>query len=88
MICVGIGHGSMVQFPGERDYYGLEINIASKLGEDTAGPGETLISCDAFNLLSDEMKNDLEGPLQLEVGGSLYDYYLLPTRGGGAKDPK
>lgn len=49
---IGIGSGSLVYLPSEDDYYGAEVNLASKLGEDTANGGETLLTIGAFNALS------------------------------------
>lgn len=38
----GIGHGDMIDV--EHDLFGLEVNLASKLGEDLALPGEALLT--------------------------------------------
>lgn len=38
----GIGYGELVQVDGDR--FGLELNLASKLGEDLAKPGEALLT--------------------------------------------
>jgi len=38
----GIGHGGVLEL--EHDVFGLEVNLASKLGEDLALPGEALIT--------------------------------------------
>ncbi len=38
----GIGYGDLVQVDGDR--FGLELNLASKLGEDLAKPGEALLT--------------------------------------------
>lgn len=43
LLCVGLGHGPVLRI-GDRDVYGAEVNAASKLGEDTAQPGEILIT--------------------------------------------
>lgn len=43
LLCVGIGYGNMLRI-GDADIFGAEVNAASKLGEDTAGPGEILIT--------------------------------------------
>lgn len=49
---IGIGSGALVYLPSEDDYYGPEVNLASKLGEDTAGGGETLLTIGAVSALS------------------------------------
>jgi class 3 adenylate cyclase len=38
----GIGFGELVRVAGDR--FGLELNLASKLGEDLAKPGEALLT--------------------------------------------
>lgn len=45
----GIGYGDLVEVEG--DVFGLEVNIASKLGEDLAKPGEALLSPAAASAL-------------------------------------
>jgi adenylate cyclase len=40
---IGIGFGELLMV-GEDDLYGCELNLASKLGEDLAGPGEVLLT--------------------------------------------
>jgi adenylate cyclase len=40
---IGIGWGEVLVI-GDHDFYGSEVNIASKLGEDVAGPGETYLT--------------------------------------------
>lgn len=42
-LCVGLGQGPMLRI-GDRDVYGKEVNAASKLGEDTAGAGDILVT--------------------------------------------
>lgn len=43
LLCVGMGYGNMLKI-GDEDVFGAEVNAASKLGEDTAGPGEILVT--------------------------------------------
>ena len=45
-VAIGIDHGRFVLVPG-RDCYGDPVNIAYKLGEDLARPGEILITAAA-----------------------------------------
>jgi adenylate cyclase len=40
---IGIGHGELLMI-GDDDFYGNELNLASKLGEDVADSGETLLT--------------------------------------------
>ncbi|MHC4599736.1 MAG: adenylate/guanylate cyclase domain-containing protein [Planctomycetota bacterium] len=51
-VCIGIGAGRMLRI-GRENVYGDPMNIASKLGEDTAGPGEILLSEEAFREVQD-----------------------------------
>jgi class 3 adenylate cyclase len=42
-VSMGIGYGQILMI-GQHDLFGSEVNIASKLGEDIAGRGETLLT--------------------------------------------
>ncbi len=42
-VSIGIGHGDLLMV-GDHDFYGSELNLAAKLGEDLAGPGEILLT--------------------------------------------
>ena len=43
-VSIGIGYGDLHYVTSEDDYYGAEVNLASKLGEDVACGGETLLT--------------------------------------------
>ena len=43
ILCLGIGYGDVLRV-GDHDVWGREVNAASKLGEDTAGPNEILVT--------------------------------------------
>jgi class 3 adenylate cyclase len=43
-VSIGIGFGPLYYVSSEDDYYGAEVNLASKLGEDIAFGGETLLT--------------------------------------------
>ena len=43
MTAIGLGFGQMLTLGG-RDFFGDEVNRASKLGEDLAGPGQVLVT--------------------------------------------
>lgn len=49
-VSIGIGYGDMLVV-GDRDFYGDEMNLASKLGEDIAGDDEILLTESAHNFL-------------------------------------
>jgi len=42
ILCAGIGYGKLLRLPD--DVFGHEVNLASKLGEDTAGSNEILVT--------------------------------------------
>ena len=43
LLCVGLGYGRMLRI-GDTDVFGAEVNAASRLGEDLAQSGETLVT--------------------------------------------
>jgi class 3 adenylate cyclase len=45
-VSIGIGYGELLMV-GDDDFYGAELNLAAKLGEDVAGPGEVLLTAAA-----------------------------------------
>jgi adenylate cyclase len=51
-IAVGIGFGKLLFSETLEGYYGEEMNLASKLGEDTAKGGEILITESAFQTIT------------------------------------
>lgn len=67
-VCIGIGYGDCLYSETMEGYFGEEMNLASKLGEDTAIGGETLIT-EAVYESTDE--NLVEGftPRHLQIAG-------------------
>lgn len=63
---VGIGYGPTLVVAG-KDLFGHEMNMACKLGEDVAGPGEVLLTQAACRDL--EPGRYLLFPLQKRIGG-------------------
>ena len=49
-ISVGIGYGEVLKI-GDRDIFGHEMNLASKLGEDLAADDEILLTAAAYETL-------------------------------------
>ncbi|MDX8389120.1 MAG: hypothetical protein R8M38_01385 [Mariprofundaceae bacterium] len=47
-ICTGIGYGSLLITGARGEFFGAEMNLASKLGEDRAKAGELLLTDAAF----------------------------------------
>lgn len=52
-VAIGIGYGSIfvIEDPVHKDFFGDEVNLASKLGEDTAEGGELMITEAAYQQL-------------------------------------
>ena len=48
IICIGLGYGKVLRI-GDADVFGAEVNAASKLGEDTAGAWEILVTDNVKN---------------------------------------
>jgi class 3 adenylate cyclase len=63
----GIGWGSVLDL--EEDVFGLEVNLASKLGEDLARPGEVLLTPAAAAALPRSLARRLEEYRQVGFAG-------------------
>jgi class 3 adenylate cyclase len=77
--CIGIGYGEVLMIEG-RDMYGSEMNLASKLGEDLARPGEILVTEVAYQQMEDPSCHTWE-KLEFSVSGMSLDTYkvVLPV---------
>jgi adenylate cyclase len=53
----GVGYGDVLDL--EEDMFGLEVNLASKLGEDMARPGEILLTPSAAGALGPDLARRL-----------------------------
>jgi len=51
-LCIGIGYGRVLKI-GDEDVFGHEVNLASKLGEDTASADEILLTHAACTAIGD-----------------------------------
>lgn len=69
--CIGIGYGRVLRL--RDDIFGDEVNVAFKLGEDVAGPGDVLFSEAAAR----GMKSALRGPRSATFSGLPHAYYEL-----------
>ena len=79
-LSVGIGHGRVRFREEDRDYYGMEVNLASKLGEDIAEPGMVLLTEAAWRALPEEEKAHCSGPFTLSLSGVAIRYYRWRSR--------
>lgn len=67
-ISIGIGYGDMLACP-LGGYYGVQMNLASKLGEDIAGPSELLMTGEAHSQLPSTMRDGFE-KLHMDISGN------------------
>jgi class 3 adenylate cyclase len=73
-ICVGIGYGRLLYSETLEGLFGDEMNLASKLGEDTAEGGETLLTTNAYRSASSELVGGYE-ERQVIASGMQINYY-------------
>jgi adenylate cyclase len=69
----GIGFGELLQVDG--DLFGLELNLASKLGEDLARPGEALLTPSAVAAVGPRLRRRLVAHPPMRLGRT-----KVPTR--------
>jgi class 3 adenylate cyclase len=72
-VALGIGFGRILDLDGA-DFFGHEVNLASKLGEDTAEGGEVLLTEAAWNSIADKPPADER---QTEVSGLRLTYWAV-----------
>ncbi len=77
-ICIGIGYGRMLYSETLEGYFGEEMNLASKLGEDTADPGEILITSSTYEHANEELQAGFEART-LDIPGLTGQYYAKST---------
>jgi class 3 adenylate cyclase len=77
---IGVGFGEVLMV-GEDDFYGNELNLASKLGEDVAEEGETLLTEAAHAQLMTEgaAAGVAATPRELVVSKMKLTAYALPA---------
>jgi len=89
ILCLGIGAGRVLRV-GDDDVFGAEVNAASKLGEDTAGPDEILVTGAARDALDELGAFDTRPGLSFErldvdVAGSSENFRLRYPRVGESR---
>jgi class 3 adenylate cyclase len=72
----GVGWGDVLDL-GD-DIFGLEVNLASKLGEDVARPGEALLTPAAVQALTAAQRRRLRPYGEVEFGGVAVNVHRLP----------
>ena len=75
LLCVGIGFGRMLRID-DSDVYGVEVNAASKLGEDTAKANEILVTAAVRSAASD-VPDIAFDELGIAVPGSDMNYRVV-----------
>ena len=73
-VCIGIGYGQMLYSETLEGYFAEEMNSASKLGEDTANGGETLLTEAAYKNAKSSLTSQFS-QRTIEVGGVNLNYY-------------
>ncbi len=74
-LCMGIGYGEVLD-GGHEGLYGAEMNLVSKLGEDTADPWEILLTDAAFHALPTETQRGFERRV-IGLSGHDTPYYWM-----------
>jgi len=74
-VCMGIGWGQMLYSENPEGYFSSEMNFASKLGEDTAEGGQTLLTQSAFSAASAELASIFSQAEATKSGVNL-TYYI------------
>ena len=72
----GIGYGDLLELEG--DLFGLEVNLASKIGEDRARPGEALLTPAAADALEPAARRRLVRCRRFRFGRSTMAVHALP----------
>jgi len=72
-VSIGIGYGDILM-AGDNDFYGSEVNYASKLGEDIANPGEIFLTELARARLDDSVASERR---EFDISGIKIISYLL-----------
>src|SRR5262245_45528738 len=81
----GIGYGELLATNG--DLFGLEMNLASKLGEDLARPGEALLTPSAVAAVGPRLRRRLVAHRPMKLGHSTVPTRRLRLRRGSAVQP-
>jgi adenylate cyclase len=66
-ISIGIDYGNILLIGGP-DYFGGPVNLASKLGEDIAGPGEILMTEESYSKIPEGAGLKVK-PMKVSVSG-------------------
>lgn len=74
-LCIAVGFGKILELTD--DFFGDQVNITFKLGEDVARAGEVLISDEGLTRLKEEGAAPDVDERHIEVGGVAIRYFCL-----------
>ena len=78
-LCVGVGFGRVLTID-DHEVFGLEVNLASRLGEDTARPGEVLMSKGAVDGIDEREMKERVVAISDEPGDHVSMWSFRPKR--------
>ena len=76
-ICAGIGYGTLLVTGGHGEFFGKEMNLSSKLGEDLAEADELFLTETAFEKISDERKKLFNKKMATVSGNDIVHYAMM-----------
>ena len=79
----GIGYGDVLDL--DEDMFGLEVNLASKIGEDVAEPGEVLLTPSATGSLDARTLKRVVSHTVITFGTQSIPVHRLKLRGGARR---
>lgn len=83
-VSCGIDHGRILLIE-DRDFFGDAVNIASKLGEDIAGPGEILVAQSALKDVPERAAFAVH-PVSLTIAGIELEAFSIEAAGEIVED--
>ncbi|MFQ5519438.1 MAG: hypothetical protein ACE5E3_05510, partial [Mariprofundus sp.] len=75
-ISAGIGYGQLLVTGGHGEFFGPEMNLASKLGEDTAQGNQLFLTETAFDSLPEERKQMFRRGCEIISGNEIHFHAL------------
>jgi len=75
-ISIGVGFGKVLYAESMEGYFGDEMNLASKLGEDVGGRDDILLTESAFNCLSNQQSHAYQRS-DISVSGINIPYFSI-----------
>lgn len=76
-ICAGIGYGTLLVTGAHGEFFGKEMNLASKLGEDLADGDELFLTEAAYEQIPDERKKWFSRKVETVSGNDIVHYAMI-----------